>query len=59
MGLHPLGKRLGILGSRRGRRVNGELEYQVEGRSELLGKILRVFLEIAVIDGKKAELVVR
>lgn len=57
--LHPLGKRLSILGSRRGRRVNGEFEYQVEGWPELLCKILRILLERTVIDGKEADLVVR
>src|SRR5882757_8491144 len=42
----------------RGRRVLGELENEIEDRSDVLGKIGDVFVERAVVDRKETNLVV-
>src|SRR5271169_6214495 len=49
---------LQVLAARRRRRVFGELEDEIKHLSDVLGKIGDVFVERAVIDGKKSNLVV-
>ena len=47
-----------MLSAGRGRRVLGELEYEIEYLANVLGEIGDVLVERAVIDGEETDLVV-
>ena len=49
---------LEVLSARRGRRVLGEFEYQIEDVSDVLGEIGNVGVKAAIVDGKETDLVV-
>src|SRR5260370_18751843 len=51
-------KLLKMLSARRGRRVLGEFEYEIEHLADVLGEIGNVGVEGAVIDGEETDLVV-
>ena len=53
--LHPLGEGRSILRRGSRRRIDGELEHQVECRSELIGEILRVLVKRPVIECEEAD----
>ena len=49
---------LEVLSAWRRWRILGELEYEIEDLSDVLGEIGNVVIEIAVVDGEETDLVV-
>ena len=49
---------LEVFPARRGRRILGEFEDQVEDLPDVLGEVRDVFVERAVIDGEESDLVI-